>query len=70
MVDVADLDRPQSAEESAAPEPVLLRSDADGVVRLTLNRPQAYNSLSRELLGRLADGARPDRRGSPAPGWS
>ena len=31
----------------------LLRSDADGVVRLTLNRPDAYNSLSYELLGRL-----------------
>ena len=39
----------------ASPEPTLLRSDVDGVVRLTLNRPQAYNSLSFELLGRLAD---------------
>lgn len=39
----------------ASPEPTLLRSDADGVVRLTLNRPHAYNSLSFELLGRLAD---------------
>jgi enoyl-CoA hydratase/carnithine racemase len=39
----------------ASPEPPLLRSDAHGVVRLTLNRPQAYNSLSFELLGRLAD---------------
>ena len=33
----------------------LLRADADGVVRLTLNRPDAYNSLSYELLGRLED---------------
>ncbi|MFL5333228.1 MAG: enoyl-CoA hydratase [Geminicoccaceae bacterium] len=39
----------------ASPEPTLLRSDAGGIVRLTLNRPQAYNSLSLELLGRLAD---------------
>ena len=30
--------------------PVLLREDAGGVVRLTLNRPSAFNSLSRELL--------------------
>jgi len=35
-------------------EPVLLREDrGDGVVRLVLNRPRAYNSLSRELLERL-----------------
>lgn len=32
---------------------VLLREDLDGVVRLTLNRPLAFNSLSRELLGCL-----------------
>jgi enoyl-CoA hydratase/carnithine racemase len=36
-------------------EPVLLRDDRDGVVRLTLNRPAAFNSLSRELLMRLLD---------------
>ncbi|MFO1068542.1 MAG: enoyl-CoA hydratase [Geminicoccaceae bacterium] len=34
-------------------EPVLLRHDAGGVVRLTLNRPGAFNSLSKELLGEL-----------------
>lgn len=34
-------------------EPTLLRTDAHGVTRLTLNRPQAYNSLSFDLLGRL-----------------
>jgi enoyl-CoA hydratase/carnithine racemase len=34
-------------------EPPLLRHDAGGVARLTLNRPAAYNSLSRELLGLL-----------------
>ena len=32
-------------------DPVLLRSDMDGVVRLTLNRPQAYNSLSLRAAG-------------------
>jgi enoyl-CoA hydratase/carnithine racemase len=53
MVDVADLDRPATAEEIAAPEPVLLRSDAEGVAGLALNRPDAYNALSRELLGAL-----------------
>jgi enoyl-CoA hydratase/carnithine racemase len=31
----------------------LLRTDAGGVVRLTLNRPHSYNSLSHELLGLL-----------------
>jgi enoyl-CoA hydratase/carnithine racemase len=35
------------------PEPVLLRSDAEGVAGLALNRPEAYNALSRELLGAL-----------------
>jgi enoyl-CoA hydratase/carnithine racemase len=32
------------------PEPVLLRSDDDGIVTLTLNRPAQYNALSEELL--------------------
>ncbi len=37
-------------------EAVLLREDrTDGVVLLTLNRPRAYNSLSRELLRRLEE---------------
>lgn len=35
------------------PEPALLRSNEGGVVWLTLNRPQAYNSLSHQLLGQL-----------------
>ncbi len=34
-------------------EPVLVRDDTDGVVRLTLNRPLAFNSLSRDLLSAL-----------------
>lgn len=39
----------------SAPEPVLLRADrGDGVVRLTLNRPRVFNSLSGALLAALA----------------
>ena len=33
--------------------PVLFEKDARGVVRLTLNRPQAFNALSEGLLGAL-----------------
>lgn len=43
---------------SPAPEsagPVLLREDRGAVATLTLNRPEARNSLSRELLGALQD---------------
>jgi enoyl-CoA hydratase/carnithine racemase len=39
---------------STTNEPVVLRSrDARGVVTLTLNRPQAFNSLSEDLLAAL-----------------
>jgi enoyl-CoA hydratase len=37
------------------PEPVLRIENADGVVTLTLNRPQAMNALSRELRTALVD---------------
>jgi enoyl-CoA hydratase/carnithine racemase len=51
MVEVADAERPAAAGgEAEVAEPVLLRSDAEGVVGLALNRPDAYNALSRELL--------------------
>lgn len=33
--------------------PLLLRSDARGIVTLTLNRPKQYNALSEELLAEL-----------------
>ena len=35
------------------PEPVLTRSDKDGVATLTLNRPDQFNSLSEALLAAL-----------------
>jgi enoyl-CoA hydratase/carnithine racemase len=53
MTDAADPDLDEVEEEISAPEPVLLRSDAEGVAGLTLNRPEQYNALSRELLGAL-----------------
>jgi enoyl-CoA hydratase/carnithine racemase len=53
MADVADPDLDARQEDISAPEPVLLRSDAEGVAGLTLNRPDQYNALSRELLGAL-----------------
>lgn len=34
-------------------EPILLRHDRDGVVTLTLNRPNQFNALSTELLAAL-----------------
>jgi enoyl-CoA hydratase/carnithine racemase len=57
MADAADVETPAVDEpvvdEPGAAEPVLLRSDAAGVVGLTLNRPAQYNALSRELLGSI-----------------
>jgi enoyl-CoA hydratase/carnithine racemase len=52
MAEAADVEE-AVLEGEAAPEPVLLRSDAEGVVGLTLNRPNQYNALSRELLASL-----------------
>jgi enoyl-CoA hydratase/carnithine racemase len=46
------------ATARAAPvddEPLLLREEHGGVVRLTLNRPAAFNALSRQLLTVLLD---------------
>jgi enoyl-CoA hydratase/carnithine racemase len=57
MAEMAEADRAEAenpADEGAdLEEPVLLRSDAEGVVGLALNRPDAYNALSRELLAAL-----------------
>lgn len=40
-------------ETAVTDAPILLRDDQNGVATLTLNRPQARNSLSREMLGTL-----------------
>jgi enoyl-CoA hydratase/carnithine racemase len=43
----------QTAHAPAPPAPVLLRETVDSVAVLTLNRPQARNSLSEGLIGEL-----------------
>src|SRR6516164_7679970 len=49
-------EEPMSAQPSAGPSSlILLREDKDGVAILTLNRPQARNSLSEALLEALSD---------------
>ncbi|MEM7023756.1 MAG: enoyl-CoA hydratase [Pseudomonadota bacterium] len=55
MADAADpdLDEVDEHEENTEPEPVLLRSDAQGIAGLALNRPDQYNALSHELLSAL-----------------
>jgi enoyl-CoA hydratase/carnithine racemase len=46
----------RAAAPAAAPsEPILLREDVSGVAVLTLNRPQARNSLSEAMLEALGD---------------
>ena len=50
---MSDTDADARMESSTRDEPVLLRSDAQGVAGLTLNRPSAYNALSRAMLEAL-----------------
>ncbi len=45
-----DVDEVREADE---PGPVLIRHDAHGIAGLTLNRPDAFNALSKELLTAL-----------------
>ncbi|CAN5794206.1 enoyl-CoA hydratase [soil metagenome] len=42
-------------DEPGSPEPLVLRSDADHVATLTLNRPAARNALSAAMLAALAE---------------
>jgi enoyl-CoA hydratase/carnithine racemase len=42
-----------AAQDAGAAAPILLREDQDGIAILTLNRPQARNSLSEALLEAL-----------------
>ena len=56
-----------SPETGLSDESVLLRNDADGIARLTLNRPKQYNALSLGLMTALeteleAIAAQPDIR--------
>lgn len=44
-----------AAEPTSNQDPLRVESGADGIVRLTLNRPAARNSLSRPLMGALQD---------------
>lgn len=48
MTDAGTVER--TDEETKAEQPILLRNDAQGVAGLTLNRPDAYNALSRAML--------------------
>ena len=48
MADAAEIEEAET--EPTEPEPVLLRHDAHGIAGLTLNRPNAFNALSKELL--------------------
>ena len=50
-----------AAHDAASQSVLLVERDARGVVTLTLNRPQAYNSLSRELLQALRAAVAPLR---------
>jgi enoyl-CoA hydratase/carnithine racemase len=51
MAEAAEIDEAET--EATTPEPVLLRHDAHGIAGLTLNRPDAFNALSKELLSTL-----------------
>lgn len=53
MSNVATLTQPNSAPAPAAEEPILLRTDQNGVATLTLNRPKQFNALSQAMLSAL-----------------
>ncbi len=52
MADAVEIDDIETRSSEAA-EPVLLRHDAQGIAGLTLNRPDAFNALNKELLAAL-----------------
>ena len=52
MADAVEIDDDVETE-TRNDEPVLLRHDAHGIAGLTLNRPNAFNALNKELLSAL-----------------
>ena len=57
-----------STQSSASPalEPLLLRTDSQGIVTLRLNRPGQFNALSEALLAALQADRCAGRRREPA----
>ena len=53
MQDIARHERPSGADVGPRPEQPLLAERRDGILVLTLNRPEARNSLSEAMLGAL-----------------
>lgn len=53
MSNVATLFQANGTPTIAAEEPILLRSDQNGVTTLTLNRPKQFNALSHAMLDAL-----------------
>ncbi len=54
MAEAAEIEDDVAEEtEHAEAGPVLLRHDAQGIAGLTLNRPDAFNALNKELLSAL-----------------
>ena len=47
------MDMSAQTESLPSAESILLRADTDGIARLTLNRPEQYNSLSEDMLEAL-----------------
>ena len=64
--------RPPMARRAATQSGLELEVGASttGVVRLTLNRPERRNALSRALLGRLEEALAGARGSTPRRGWS
>jgi len=52
MAQAAEIDD-NVEEKTGDAGPVLLRHDAQGIAGLTLNRPDAFNALNKELLSAL-----------------
>jgi enoyl-CoA hydratase/carnithine racemase len=53
MADAAEIEEVEERVDEEAAEPVLLRHDAHGIAGLALNRPEAFNSLNKDLLSAL-----------------